>query len=223
MGPKKQKTDERKQEPEDDNSLEEFLLACNAQQSAEESPEDLQTKAVLERHEQEKVRRFANSHVSEWILMVKDPENIDDVRSCIDCILYSTNIKGFVVSSEPSMSFKLSSLDFAMLKFLKSGLTDLSGYDGLCVIDKATKAKIQTMASTLKLHGGITEEQVATIHEKEKIIIDSDDSDDFEPRRKKDVKAGAKDRPSSEEEKDWGEMEEVSDEEYDPKDPEYKP
>lgn len=226
MSSKKQKTDERKQEEEDDNSLEEFLIAFNAQQSAEPSAEELHETARLNKQYEKKVRRFADSHVSGWVDMVKDPENIDDVRKCIDSILYSTNIKGSIVRYEPSMSYKLPSLDFAMLKFLKSGLTDYSGYDGLCVTDKATKAKVQTMANTLKLHGGITKKQAAMIHEKEKITIesdDSDDSDDFEPRRKKDVKAGAKDEPRSEEEKDWGEMEEVSDEDYDPKDPEYKP
>ena len=235
MDPDKKKTDQRKQEAAwekdlaDTERFAEFLRQHVEPTFVEPTPEQREEMETMNRQLQKKALAYPINELHGWIDMVQDTNDITQIRKILHYIMYTMNINADTVKSENSTQFKLTGLHFAKLNLIRSGLTDLSGFERLCTIDEGTRAKLSAMANTLQLHGGITEKEAAMLDDKEKIIVDSDDSDDFEPRKKQKKEASAKDAappvlvPHSEEEEDYGEMEEVSDEEDDPNDPDFKP
>ena len=241
MGPKKRKTCGRKQELTESES-EEFLKIRNLvpmlgalkqhieenhlvvdKQTQEEEDHpvlDKQTqkkevdRSVLDKQTRENDIKFAYENITNWVNNVTDPHDINNVREFLNVVSDDLDILLILKPYEANPEHRHANMDFALLRLWESNLTDFSGFDGLCTIDDAIKAKIQTMANTLKLHSGTAQEEAADSEMMEVIYI-SDDSDTREDKGTKisaeDANTSANDKPLSEEEEDWGEMEEVSD------------
>ncbi|EKX32120.1 hypothetical protein GUITHDRAFT_148839 [Guillardia theta CCMP2712] len=188
------------------NAMRQHLEDTNVKQSVEKK-EDM---VVLDKKAREDDIAFAHKNLCEWVDKVKDPNDIDDVKGFIEDVTKELDSLVHFAKFRVKTKSKPDTMDYALLEFWESGLTDLSGFDGLCTIDDARKVKIQTMANTLKLHDGVTEKESAD-SEKMEVIYISDESD---AREEKGTKINTEDsKPLSEEEEDWGEMEEVSDDE----------